>query len=155
MGAGVYHVDERSGSMHGKKVMVHEVQFGSDGVNFYLRVDFRAGYQQELSGMEARLTVQSVDGALDSYIPIVFSPGAVHPTEMKLAALPEGESPDAAECALGRVLEVRISLKAMGIAGGNGLRFQFSLWRGGLPIDAVPQQGWLEMRTTNPSEMSG
>ncbi|HEV3199644.1 MAG TPA: glycoside hydrolase family 57 protein [Bryobacteraceae bacterium] len=155
LGAGIYHVDERSGSMHGKKVMVHEVQFGSDGVNFYLRVDFRAGYHQELSGMEARLTVQSLDGALDNYIPIVFSPGAVYPTETKLAALPEDKSSNAVECALGRVLEVRISLIALGIAAGSGLRFQFSLWRGGLPIDAVPQQGWLEMRTTNPSEMSG
>jgi hypothetical protein len=124
-------------------------------VNFYLRVDFRAGYHQELSGMEARLTVQSLDGALDNYIPIVFSPGAVYPTETKLAALPEDKSSNAVECALGRVLEVRISLIALGIAAGSGLRFQFSLWRGGLPIDAVPQQGWLEMRTTNPSEMSG
>ncbi len=154
MGAGVYHVDERSGSMHGKKVVVQEVQFGSDGVNFYLRVDFRPGYEQQLSGMEARLTVQSLDGLLNSYIAIAFSPGAVAPTETRLAALPEGEPGKAVECALGRVLEVRISLKAMGIPAGSGLRFQFSLWQGGLPIDAVPLQGWLEMRTTNPAEMA-
>jgi hypothetical protein len=43
----------------------------------------------------------------------------------------------------------------MGIEPGRGLRFQFSLWQGGLPIDAVPQQGWLEMRTTDPGEMLG
>jgi alpha-amylase/alpha-mannosidase (GH57 family) len=155
MGAGVYHVDERSGSMHGKKVVVQEVQFGSDSVNLYLRVDFRAGYLQELSGMEARLKVQSLDGAFDSYVAIAFSPGAADPSEMRWAALPEGQSAKAMECALGRVLEVRISLKAMGIAAGRGLRFQFSLWHSGLPIDAVPQHGWLEMRTTDPLEMAG
>jgi alpha-amylase/alpha-mannosidase (GH57 family) len=154
MGAGVYRVDERSGSMHGKKVVVHEVQFGSDSVNFYLRVDFRAGYEQEVSGMEARVSVQSLDGSLKSYIAILLLPGAVRGTEVSLAAPPEDGS-KAIEWALGRVLEMRVSLKAMGIAAGSGLRFQLSLWRSGLPIDAVPQQGWLVMRTTNPTEMAG
>jgi hypothetical protein len=58
------------------------------------------------------------------------------------------------ECALGRVFEARIALQAMAIASGGGLRFQFSLWQGGLPIDAIPQQGWLAMPTTNPVEMT-
>jgi hypothetical protein len=153
MGAGLYHVDERSGSMHGKKVVVQEVQFGSDAVNFYLRVDFRAGYEQELSGMEARLTVQSLDGALNNSITMAFAPAAARLTEIKLAALGQDEPCKAVQCALGRVLETRISLKALGVAAGNGLRFQLSLWRSGLPIDAVPVQGWLTMRTTNPTEM--
>ena len=61
----------------------------------------------------------------------------------------------ASECALGRVLEARIPLAAVGVAGGAGLRFQFSLWQGGLPMDAVPQQGWLEMPTTDPVELVG
>ncbi len=56
---------------------------------------------------------------------------------------------------MGRVLEARIPLAAVGIAGGAGLRFQFSLWQGGLPLDAVPQQGWLEMPTTDPVELVG
>jgi alpha-amylase/alpha-mannosidase (GH57 family) len=155
MGAGVYRVDERSGSMHGKKVVVQEVHFGSDGLNFYLRVDFSPGYQQELSGMEARLSVQSLDGSFDNYLAILFSPTAAIPTDTRLTAFAETELANPVECALGRVLEVRIALKALGIAAGNGLRFQFSLWLGGLPIDAVPLQGWLEMRTTNPVEMAG
>jgi hypothetical protein len=56
---------------------------------------------------------------------------------------------------LGRVLEVRLSLAAMAIAQGQGLRCQCSLWQGGLPMDAVPQQGWLEMRTTDPAQLAG
>ena len=43
IGAGAYRVDERSGSMHGKKFLVKEVLFGSDGANFFLRVDFHPG----------------------------------------------------------------------------------------------------------------
>jgi len=55
----------------------------------------------------------------------------------------------------GRILEARISLKALGIGAGGGVRFQLSFWQGGLPLDAAPQQGWLEMRTTNPAELAG
>jgi hypothetical protein len=59
-----------------------------------------------------------------------------------------------AQAALRRVLEVRVPLAAAAVAKGAGLRFQFSLWQGGLPIDAVPQQGWIEMKTTDPEELA-
>jgi hypothetical protein len=152
IGAGIYRVDERSGSMHGKTFLVKEVHFGSDGANFYLRVDFHPGCEQALSRMEARLTAQSLDGAHTSSVEIGFANGAAQTTAMKLAAPPPDGQP--VECAFARVLEARISLTSMGVARGSGLRFQFSLWQSGLPMDAVPQQGWLEMRTTDPLEMT-
>jgi hypothetical protein len=51
-------------------------------------------------------------------------------------------------------LEARFPLAAAGVPEGRGVRFQLSLWQGGLPVDAVPQQGWLEMPTTRPAEMA-
>ena len=152
IGAGIYRVDERSGSMHGKKFVVKEVYFGSDGGNLFLRVDFHPGYQQDLPGMQARLRVQSLDGARTSSLNIVFAHEGVSVADEELAG---GPAPGSVECAFVRVLEVRAQLAAMGIAPGGGLRIQLSLWSGGLPIDAVPQQGWLEMRTTDPLELAG
>ena len=152
IGAAIYRVDERSGSMHGKRFLVKEVYFGSDGANFYLRVDFHPGCERELSRMEARLTAQTLDGAHTSSVEIGFANGAAQATGMKLAAAAPGGQP--VECALARVLEARVSLVAMRVAPGGGLRFQFSLWQAGLPLDAVPQQGWLEMQTTDPLEMA-
>ena len=151
IGAGIYRVDERSGSMHGKTFLVKEVYFGSDGASFYLRVDFHTGCERELARMEARLTAQTLDGAHTSSVEIGFANGAAQVTGMKLAAAPGGQP---VECAFARVLEARISLESMGVARGGGLRFQFSLWQAGLPLDAVPQQGWLEMQTTDPLEMA-
>ena len=148
MGAGIYHVDDRGGSMHGKKFLVQEAYFGADGDNFYLRVDVNPGYAQEIGGMEARFTGQSLDGAHTSQITIAFTHGAARPAEVKLAAPAEG----AVECAFTRVLELRISLAAMGITAGQGLRFQSSLWEGGLPVDAIPHQGWLELKSTDPAQ---
>jgi hypothetical protein len=148
MGAGIYRSDERTGSMHGKTFLLKEVHFGSDGVNLYVRVDFFPGHEPELPGLEARLTVQSLDASRTNYVGLAFSPGAVRISETRLA-----DAEARADCALGKVLECRLPLQAMGIAAGRGLRFQLSLWRSGLPLDAAPHQGWLEMRTTNPAEM--
>ena len=150
IGAGTYHVDERSGSMHGKKFLVKEAHFGSDGANFYLRVDFHPGHEQELNTMEAKLTVQPLDDAPASHLAIAFSKGAAAISASKLAGA--GSS---VECAFVLILEARIPLASLAVPKGHGLRFQFSLWQGGLPMDAVPQQGWLEMRTTDPVEMAG
>jgi hypothetical protein len=150
IGAGTYHVDERAGSMHGKKLLAKEVNFGSDGANFYLRVDFHAGREQELNAMEARLTVQPLDSAPASNLVIAFSQGAAAVSSAKLAA-----AGPPVECAFSLILEARIPLASLAITQGRGLRFQFSLWQDGLPMDAIPQQGWIEMRTTDPVEMAG
>ena len=104
----------------------------------------------DLSSMEARLTAQSLDGAQTSRVVIGFSQSSARASQTGLA-----RPPQQVECAFSRVLELRIALPSLGIPRGSGLRFQFSLWREGLPMDAVPQQGWLEMRTTDPSEMEG
>ncbi|HYW48892.1 MAG TPA: glycoside hydrolase family 57 protein, partial [Bryobacteraceae bacterium] len=86
MGAGIYRVDERSGSMHGKKVLVKEVHFGSDGVNFYLRVDFHPGHEADLPGLDARLTIESLDGSRKGQAAIEFLAGSARLEEVK----PEG-----------------------------------------------------------------
>jgi alpha-amylase/alpha-mannosidase (GH57 family) len=139
IGAGSYRVDERSGSMHGKKVVVKEVYYGSDGNHLFLRLDFHPGREQDLSGAEARFVVQPVDGGIESRIVLELRPEGV-------------KGPAGVECVFGRVLEAKISLQTVGIHENAGLRFQFSLWQGGLPLEAIPQQGWLRMLTTNPEE---
>jgi hypothetical protein len=90
--------------------------------------------------MEARITLQSLGGAPPQSVTIRLGAGAA-------------TSDDLVECAFQRILEVRFPLAAVAVVEGGGLRFQLSLWHGGLPVDAVPQQGWLEMATTSPAEM--
>jgi hypothetical protein len=136
--------------MHGKKFLVKQAHFGSDGANFYLRVDFNPGHEHDLDAMEAKLTIQPLDNGAASHLTIAFSQGAAAVSEAKLA----GAGPPVV-CAFAVILEARIPLASLAIPKGHGLRFQFSLWQGGLPMDAIPQQGWLGMRTTDPGEMAG
>ena len=49
-----------------------------------------------------------------------------------------------------KILEMGIALARLGDTETGSVGFQFSLWRDGLPVDAVPQHGWLELKTTDP-----
>ncbi len=151
IGAGMYQVDTRSGSMHGKKFLIQEVQFGTDGAHLFLRLDFSPGGERELDGVEARLTLEPRDGKRTSRAVFGFSQGAARLTDVHFAA--GGKEP--VECALGHVFEARFPLSALGVQNGEGVRFQLSLWQGGLPVDAIPPQGWLELRTTDPADLAG
>lgn len=154
IGAGLYRVDERSGAMHGRKFLVKELYYGNDADNLYLRMDFHTGAEEGLSAMEARIGVQAGEPCRASSIGIRFDHGRLETTELKLAAAPEtGDCP--VECAFQNVLEVRISLAALGVPPGGGLEFQVSLWQGGLPMDALPHQGWLEIVTGDSGEWFG
>jgi alpha-amylase/alpha-mannosidase (GH57 family) len=154
LGAGLYRVDERSGSMHGKKFLVREVYYGSDGQNLYLRVDFHRGSEQAISEMEARLNITAGDPAQASQVTVRFDYGRANVTELKLAA-PSEPAAQAVEFAFKDVLEARLPMAALGAGAGAAVRFQFSLWQGGLPMDAVPQQDWIEMPGGDPGDWGG
>ena len=136
LGAGLYRADERSGSMHGKPFLVREVYYGGDGENLYLRVDFHEG-PVSLPETELRLSIAAGEQAPANRVTVQFGYGHAKVTETTLAEA-------AVEVAFEQVLEARLALSALGAAGAP-VRFQFSLWQGGLPLDAVPQQGWIEM----------
>ena len=149
MGAGVYRVDRRSGAMHGKRFVVHELSYGSDGQNLYLRIDFEAEAAADLTDTDAHFTVQpSSDPARASFIALRFGSGRVEQKEIRLADPQRAESP--VEFAFRKVLEVRLSLRALAVAPDHSLRFQISLWKDGLPVDAIPQEGWIEFSTAEP-----
>jgi hypothetical protein len=152
LGAGVYRVDARSGAMHGKRYLIRELHYGSDGQNLYLRVDFEAHQAEGLSGLEARLGIQAgADAALASSVVARFQEGQVTPVQLQFARSRPGES-WAWELAFQKILEARLSLAALGVRAGQSLRLQISLWREGLPVDAIPQQGWIEISTAEPTE---
>ena len=150
LGAGVYRVDERSGSMHGKKFLLQEFHFGSDGSSLFLRADFNPAAQQAMSQLEARLTVYA-DGDRTSSVALRIDHGRAHATDMKLVATATGDVRPV-EVAFRKTLELRVALDALGVSNGGKLRFQFSLWQGGLPVDAIPQQGWLDLALAEPPE---
>jgi alpha-amylase/alpha-mannosidase (GH57 family) len=136
LGAGVYRVDHRSGAMHGQRFLVRELRYGSDGQNLYLRLDFEEHATTELTGAELSINLQPATGG--------GPPDA--------ATVPLNGTAAGIEAAFSRVAEVRLSLAAFGISFGQSVRFQLSLWKAGLPMDALPAQGWIEAATAESVE---
>ena len=66
----------------------------------------------------------------------------------------DGGPPSATVIRFAQVLEAGFDLATAGVTDGRGLRFQLSLWQGGLPLDAVPQQGWIDLPSTAPADFS-
>jgi alpha-amylase/alpha-mannosidase (GH57 family) len=150
LGAGVYRVDKRSGAMDGKRFLIEQLAYGGDGQNLYVRVDFEPAAAGTLAGMDAHLTVQpDAAASQQSFVALRFTNGRVEQQEARFAN-PQQDS--ALEFAFHKVLEMRISLAALAVAPGTALRLQLSLWKDGLPVDAVPQEGWLEVSTAEPSD---
>jgi hypothetical protein len=110
------------------------MRYGSDGHSLYLRFDFVEN--SNLQDTELRINVQPV--------------GA--PENCVSKAIPLSGSNDGVESSLGRVCELRVALAPAGITLGQDIRFQVSLWQGGLPMDALPPQGWIEFSTAEPME---
>jgi alpha-amylase/alpha-mannosidase (GH57 family) len=126
LGAGVYRVDSRSGAMHGKPFLVQELRYGSDGQNLYLRFDFVEGVAENL---EIRINVGPKSVSL-------------RPTDQQSGV----------EAKFDKVCEVKLSFSALEIPSGSSVRFQVSLWQAGLPVDALPPQGWIEFSTAEPAD---
>jgi hypothetical protein len=134
--------------MHGKRFLIQQLSYGSDGQNLYVRVDFEPGSAAAISGMDAHLTVQPVSGP-SSFFSLTLHEGMIEPADAK-PAHPGAVNPF--EFAIRKVLEARISLNAVGVSSGQPLRLQLSLWKDGLPVDALPQEGWLEISTAEPTD---
>lgn len=50
-----------------------------------------------------------------------------------------------------RIVEAAVPLSALGYQAGETIPFQLSLWLDSLPVEALPQNGWLEVETGEPS----
>jgi len=52
------------------------------------------------------------------------------------------------------IFECQVPLGLLDAADGAMLRVRFSVWRDGLPLDALPQEGAMNIRVASESELS-
>jgi len=170
MGAAVYTADHRAGAMHGKQFLVDSVHAGIDESNLYGRLDF-AGKPPE---MDFDLVVNVESWAAEAQRPrrtlrldVQVEAGA--PPSWKVSSVDEENplatsegSSEEVRIALLRNFEFKLPLAwllatpvtpPVGNAAGKAtaltttlLRLRFSLWQNRLPVDALPLEGWIELR---------
>jgi hypothetical protein len=137
--------------MHGRPYLIRALHYGSDGAHLYLRVDFEEEAIPNLAGASVRVRVEPEESRHPANTVAIALGGRSAAIAEARFAVPE-HAGSAAEAAFETVLEVRLSLAALGVAQGRSLRFQLSMWRDGLPMDALPQQGLIEVSTAEPSD---
>ena len=136
LGAGVYRVSERSGAMHGKRFLVHELHYGSDGEKIFVRIDFAPGVQDLLENLEVRFTVRTLGQTDQNTFRLKLENGMA-----SIVSAGGGE-----ECAFQHSLEISAPLPSRVLDA----QFQTSLWHDGLPVDAIPVQGWITINVADP-----
>ncbi len=155
IGAAMYTADRRSSAMHGKQFLMDAVYAGVDEQYVYGRLDFigevpagelnlivnleRPPHAGKKDGRELRLEIGIKDGAILS---------------SKLTAGEEGTlRADLTQVRLLKVFEFKLKLYALNANEGDQVRVRFSLWRDRLPIDALPVEGWIELRLAPEEEL--
>lgn len=142
LGAGLYSPERRGGAMHGRTFYLRELRYGFEENRFCVRVDPFLDSFADMEDMEFRVTVSAaneltmvgrierghlVETAVERQQVCLLNPG------------------DAAEMAFERILEVAVKKSALELRGATKLRLGVALWHGGLPVDVLPAEGYLEV----------
>jgi hypothetical protein len=142
LGTGLYSPERRGGSMHGRVFYLHELRYGFEADRFCVRIDPFTEVLGELEDPEFRITI---GGAEEVTIVVNLERGHVRgfAVEKDLVCL---LNPNVvAEAAFERVLEVAIRKDQLNLKGQTNLRLGVALWHGGLPVDVLPAEGFLDV----------
>jgi alpha-amylase/alpha-mannosidase (GH57 family) len=158
LGAASHVADRHSSAMHGKLFLLDTGYAGIDEESLYCRVDFIDDPAEWATG-DTRLVV-----AIETVLPSSGNGGQAvrieaDISEGKLRGWKLGENGQQHETGSVRVgiesiFECQAPLTLLNAAWGARLRVRFSLWRDGLPVDALPQEGAIEVRVAPESELS-
>jgi hypothetical protein len=148
LGAAMYIADRRSAAMHGGTYLLDTGYAGIDENNLYCRVDF-AQAPLEWAVRDSRLVV-AVESRADGTPSHTCRLEAEISADGKFAWTFHGDSLSPAEGILMRLcmessVECRIPLSVLHAVPGSHLRVRFSAWRELLPLDALPQEGSIEV----------
>jgi len=148
LGAGVYTPDYRSGSMHGVSQLLDTLYYGYSDTALYLRLDFGQAFLKQHPQFEVRV---SVDGESRARLHALVADASVRGVEFwkrgEPLLVPLGTG-DHVQVAFGRVLELRLDYSLLGLHPHEQVRLQVSIWANELPLQVIPQEGWLTLELT-------
>jgi alpha-amylase/alpha-mannosidase (GH57 family) len=142
LGAGLYSPERRGGSMHGRVFYLHELRYGFEEERLCVRIDPFAEALGELENPEFRITIGSTE---EITIVVNLERGHVHGFAVEKDRLCLLNPKLVAETAYERVLEVAIHKDQINFKGQSKLRLGVALWHGGLPVDVLPAEGFLDV----------
>jgi alpha-amylase/alpha-mannosidase (GH57 family) len=151
MGAAMFSSDRRGGSMHGKLFVLEAIYAGIDEAHLYARLDFAAQLPEVVTMATLHLALRDGELAVSNFrLEAEVAQGRLSGWKLvqdgTRAALASMRQPKGAEVALGKVLALKLPMELLGAEEGNTFNLRFVLYRDRLPVDALPQEGSLEIQ---------
>ncbi len=163
LGAAMYTADRHAGSMHGKQFLLDAAYAGVDESALYGRLDFIGGIPAE----EIRLVVNcevarhTEEAQVDKFRLEASLAGKelsdwnLRREDQKRAIATARAPRDDVKVKLFRNFEFKLPLDLLGAEAGSALRLRFTVWRDHLPLDAMPLEGWIDLRVAPEWELEG
>jgi alpha-amylase/alpha-mannosidase (GH57 family) len=142
LGAGLYSPERRGGSMHGRVYYLHELRYGFEDERFCVRIDAFADTLSELEDPEFRITISAAE---ELTIVVKLLRGRIQEFSIEKERVCLLNPKSIAEVAFDRMLEVAIQRNQLNLKGQTKLKLGVALWQGGLPVDVLPAEGFLDV----------
>jgi alpha-amylase/alpha-mannosidase (GH57 family) len=142
IGAGLYSPERRGGSMHGRVFYLHELRYGFEEQRFSVRVDPFLEALSELEDPEFRITIR---GAEEVAVVVKLARGQLQEFAVEKGRVCLLNPKSVADAAFDRILEISIRRDELNLKEQTTLKLGVALWHGGLPIDVLPAEGYLEV----------
>ena len=178
LGAATFTAEHRSSAMHGKSFLLDTGYAGIDQNNLYCRVDFLdplstwvnndtqlvVTVESEASGVLYRLEADISSGRMGSWSFAKRSRTHDDPANSDAdgdgyTALAAGDAagnrlPSGIEAAVDSIFECKIPLNLLDVTKESHLGVRFTVLRDRLPLDVLPEQGFIELQVIPEDEMS-
>jgi alpha-amylase/alpha-mannosidase (GH57 family) len=142
LGAGLYSPERRGGAMHGRTFYLHELRYGFEEDRFCVRVDPFLDLLGELEDSEFRITIGAAE---EINIVVKLVRGHLQEFAVEKGRLCLLNPETVAEASFDRILEVAIRRSEIVLKRQTKLKLGVALWHGGLPVDVLPAEGFLEV----------
>jgi hypothetical protein len=142
LGAGLYATDRRGGSMHGKQFVLGDVYYGFGPDHFWLRVDPIEEAIAKFPDFQLRLTVWD---SRETRITLRIEEGKLRGSVVEHDGICLLRPEAVMSAAFGKIIEIGLARFLFDLRERRELLVSVALWRAGLPVDAVPLEGMLEI----------
>ena len=142
LGSGLYSPERRGGSMHGRVFHLRELRYGFEEHRFSVRVDLFPEALAELEDPEFRVTIGAAE---ELTVMVKLARGRLKEFAVEKGLVCLLNPNDLAQAAFDHTLEVSVNRSEINLKGQKSLRLGVALWHGGLPVDVLPAEGFLEI----------
>jgi hypothetical protein len=162
LGAATLVADRRAAAMHGKVFLLDTGYAGIDHSNLYCRLDFMEKIQEwSRGGMRLVISIESEMSSTGTVkrkaykLEIIFDTTSIQDWSFSANGDQPGK-PEGVAAVLRResIVECKVPLAMLEAAEGTSLKVRFSLWQDQLPLDALPQEGAIEVQVVAEEDLS-